>query len=370
MTIAYDAKRLFYNRTGLGNYSRALFTNFARRYPGNNYELFPFGKRSEAVDLPNQPDNTHYHWGGGALARQWGVTAKLDRLGVDIYHGLSNELPLNIHRARARSVVTVHDLIFRHYPETYPLVDRQLYAFKTRRACERADRIVAVSQSTKADIIAAYGTDPTKISVVPPVIHEAYFEPSVERTGDDVLATYGVPRDYILYVGTVERRKNLETALHAYAGISTKNRPPLVVVGKGGEYLRRCKQLANTLQLTRVHWLDYVAKAEDLHALYRLALFLLYPSRYEGFGMPVVEALLSNTPVLTSDSSALPEAAGPGGWLVDPESVEAIRHGMLALSQDAVLRTTLAEAGRRHAMANFAPEVLTDHLRLAYEYLM
>ena len=153
MTIAYDAKRMFYNRTGLGNYSRALFTHFAQCYPDYQYHLFPYGDGLGQFTPVHQSGNVRYHRGRGSIARQWGVTAEIDGLGVDIYHGLSNELPLNIRRAESRSIVTVHDLIFRSYPETYPVVDRLIYDFKTRRACSQADRIITVSESTKQDVI-------------------------------------------------------------------------------------------------------------------------------------------------------------------------------------------------------------------------
>ena len=370
MTVAYDAKRMFYNRTGLGNYSRALFAHFAGRYPAYRYELFPFATGPSIFDSTPRADNVRYRDNRGVLARQWGVTKELDALGVDIYHGLSNELPLNIRRTKARSVVTVHDLIFRYYPETYPVVDRLIYDFKTRRACRQADRIVTVSESTRKDVIEAYGIDADKITVIPPIIGGPYVESSTERSDGDVLTTYGLPREFLLSVGTVEPRKNLESTLYAYAQIPVDDRPPLVIVGKGGKYLRHCKSLAQTLRLSHIHWLDYVERVADLHALYRLALCLVYPSRYEGFGMPVVEALLSGTPVLTSATSSLPEAAGPGGWLVDPTDVEAIKEGIMALTQDAELRIKLAEAGKQHAETRFAPDVLTERLHAEYQSLI
>ena len=216
----------------------------------------------------------------------------------------------------------------------------------------------------------AYGVDPDKIKVIPPIIDTSFTEAGNARSDVDVLARYAIPREFILSVGTVERRKNLESALRAYARVPAGQRPPLVVVGKGGKYLRRCKALAQTLKLTHVYWLDYLELPEELRALYRLASFLLYPSKYEGFGMPVVESLLSGTPVLTSNTSSLPEAAGPGGWLVDPSDIDAIQQGIMALTQDAELRKRLATDGKRYVKTQFAPKLLTERLHAEYQSLM
>ena len=174
----------------------------------------------------------------------------------------------------------------------------------------------------------------------------------------------------MLIVGTVERRKNLERVLLALADIEREHRPALVVVGGGSDYKLHCRQLARDRGLDGVIWLDYLEREEELRVLYRRAMFLIYPSLYEGFGMPVAEALLSGTPVITSNVSSLPEALGPGGILVDPGNTAEVSKAILALTLDAELRGKLAELGRRYAREQFNPLRLSQRLDTVYRSVL
>ena len=178
LRIGYDAKRLFNNFTGLGNYSRTLLANLAEYYPDNAYFLYSpkIAKNDEThfflnsalfnVQLPKR--------GPGAYWRSVGIKRDLLKHKIQLFHGLSHEIPLGLEKANIRSIVTIHDLIFERFPEHYPFIDRKIYSLKFRYACRHADHIVAISENTKQDIIEFYDIPPEKISVIYQSCHERY----------------------------------------------------------------------------------------------------------------------------------------------------------------------------------------------------
>jgi glycosyltransferase involved in cell wall biosynthesis len=369
LAIGFDAKRLFNNVTGLGNYGRTLVRGLQELYPENEYVLFSpqLTKNDQTAFFLSQ--NFKQKTSGavpGALWRSFFLSGEIRRSKMDLFHGLSNELPAGIEKTGVKSVVTVHDLIFRFYKEDYPWVDRAIYDAKFRYACENADRIVAVSESTKNDIVTQYAVPKEKIAVVYQACDERFRREVPQTELEAVRSTYGLPPRYLLYVGTVNRRKNLLSLVQAMKELRGKSALPLVVVGNGKEYLRIVRKYAEGSGLRdRIVFMP-LAAPDDLPAIYRGAAVFIYPSRYEGFGLPVVEALLSRVPVITSRVSSLPEAAGPGARYIDPENPSSITEGITEILSSPVYARQLAEDGFRHAQ-QFNPADCSRKMMAVYQ---
>ncbi len=375
MVIAFDAKRIFNNFTGLGNYSRTLVKNLSELYPDNQYHLYTpkiNNKEEPAWFLNNRQFTIHTPKQRlKGLWRTFFISGELKNDKPDIYHGLSHELPVGIKTAGVKSVVTIHDLIFRQYPETYPFFDRMVYNAKFRYACQQADKVVAISKSTKTDIVHFYNIDPSRIEVIYQSCNPIYFSLQTEDNLAIVKRKYALPDDYILYVGSIEERKNLKSVLHGLAGLPVDLKLPLVVVGKGKSYKQECLQLAEKLGISgQIYWFTNLQSNSDLQAFYQAARVMVYPSLFEGFGLPVAEALLSNTPVITSGISSLPEAGGPATLYVDPKNVEEIKNSIIKVLTDSEMVRKMKAEGRRYAINNFSPEVVTRQMMDVYSNLV
>jgi glycosyltransferase involved in cell wall biosynthesis len=284
---------------------------------------------------------------------------------IDLYHGLSNELPLGIKMTGVKSVVTIHDLIFIRYPELYKGVDRQIYLIKFKKACRSADRIIAVSEQTKSDIVEFFGTPQEKISVVyqgcAPV-----FQNRVVATQIPDIKKYNLPKDYLLYVGTVEERKNLLNILKAIRSMPNEN---LVVVGNGKSYMKLCRDyvLDNGLG-SRVKFHSNVP-TEDLAEFYYGAKAFIYPSTFEGFGIPILEALFCKTPVITSRGGCFSESGGPSSIYIDPHSSAEIVQAVDRLNSDEELRLKMRNNGLKHAQ-QFKDENVAANLMGVYNRVL
>lgn len=370
--IGYDAKRLFNNFTGLGNYSRTLLKNLAAHYPGNEYYLFTprISQNQETaffLDNPafstRTPGRRH-----GALWRSFSIVKDLKQHQIQLFHGLSHEIPFGTGRAGIPTVVTIHDLAFRRYPSFYPLIDRHIYDFKFRFACRNAHRIVAISESTKKDIVEFYGVAPEKISVIYQSCHERFQEPAPTPVVEAALHKYRLPRDYFLFVGSLTERKNPLAILEAITQLPTDLQLPVVLVGEGAAYK------AKLLEYMRKHALErkvlFIKPAvEDLPALYRQAAVFLYPSYYEGFGIPILEALFAETPVITTNVSSLPEAAGPGSFLCTPGRPDEMAEGIRKILSDEAFRREMTAKGVQYAQ-RFRGGVPTAQLMELYEEVL
>lgn len=265
------------------------------------------------------------------------------------------------------SVVTIHDLGYHHFPQAHSRFQRSYLPWSTRWSAKAAHHLIAVSQTTATDLQRYYSTPTQKITVV----HEAISWPQITWAEHLVRTRYALPASYALYVGTLQPRKNLARLVQAYHQLL--QRQPLtfdlVLAGADGWDSGALRQLVTDLALSkRVHFPGYVAD-EALPALYYGARFFCFPSLFEGFGLPILEAQAHGVPVMTANNSALPEIAGDAALLVDPTDVDAIADAMLQLSQDEALRQRLIAAGyenvKRFSWEKAAQETLAVLLRVA-----
>jgi glycosyltransferase involved in cell wall biosynthesis len=349
--IGFDAKRAFHNASGLGNYSRDVLRILARHRPEHAYLAYnprparvPFAPAAAVeVRLPQ----TFLGRTFPAAWRQALILGDLRRDRIDLFHGLSAELPRGLARAGVPGVVTIHDLIFERMPELYAAVDRRIYRAKARRALAEARRVVAISEQTRRDLVELYGADPARVRVAYQGCHEAFQAPIPGDELERVTRERRLPSDFLLSVGTIERRKNLALAVGALRQLPAH--VALVVVGRPTAYLREVEQVAVSAgvqdRLVRLERVDM----RELAALYRLAIALVYPSRYEGFGIPIIEALFSGTPVVTSRGGCFEEAGGPGSAYVDPDDVDGFAAAVAGIVRDPDRREQMRAQGLAHA---------------------
>lgn len=372
MRIGYDAKRLYNNFTGLGNYSRNLLLNLGEFHPENEYLLYTQKVKSStetAALIEHEGMQTKFPSGFKPLWRTYGIGSQLKADSIDLYHGLSNEIPVAL--KGIKKIVTIHDLIFKIYPETYKTADRLIYDQKFGYACRNADHVVAISETTKQDIIRFYSIPEERISVIYQSCHPLYYRQQSKDQLAEVSSRLELPSRFMLYVGSVNERKNLLQIAKALEILRERTDVPLIVVGSGGDYKRKVEDflLSKNLQ-GRVLWYSSLSSNTDLQAIYQLATLFLYPSLYEGFGIPIAEALLSGTPVITSNCSCLPEAAGPHAELVDPTSATDLAAAIYRLFNDPELCAKRSSDGLKYALEKYDRKGLTDQMNDLYKRIL
>ena len=366
MKIGFDAKRLYNNFTGLGNYSRTTIDILTEYVPQHQYFLYTPKVTKNQVTLPYLqsakcrtclPEGTMK----GSLWRSYGLAADLQRDEIDLFHGLSNEIPTGLAKRGIPSVVTIHDVAFHTFKDMYRWHDRMIYHQKWKYACHHANHIIAISESTKADIIRFFEVPEEKISVIYQPVNKVYYEENVKNK------ELKNANPYMLYVGSVNSRKNLLGIVKAMELLPADLQIPLTIVGGGGSYKRQVEQYIAEHHMEHLfHWTSAI-DSMSLKQLYAQATLFLYPSFYEGFGLPVVEALLSGCPVLTSNTSSLPEAGGPCSLQVAPRNIEEIRDGIVRILTDDSLRRQMIEGGRQYALDKFHPETIAGQLANMYK---
>ena len=314
MKIAYDAKRFFHNTSGLGNYSRDLVRILSRYFPENEYLLLNKSQSERGADILERPDVRFVETSKGRMSRQFKMGKDAQRAGADIFHGLSGELPLRWDRNPIGKAVTIHDLIFVRYPQYYSFFDRKIHLWKFKKAVESADRVIAISEQTKRDIIQFLKVPELKVEVIYQGCHQAFKEQQPDDFITKTKEKFRLPEKFILNVGTIEERKNLLNVVIALKDTGI----PLVVVGKKTKYFKKVERFVQQNKM-EVHFLEGVSMKE-LAVMYKLAEIFIYPSLFEGFGIPVIESLFSKTVVITSNTSCLPEAGGPDSVYIDPKN--------------------------------------------------
>lgn len=369
--IAFDAKRAFLNNSGLGNYSRTIIKSLHFFYPNVQQILFTPKTNegnfvSEISKLPNIEINIPTQFIDSKIKSYWrsySITKQLIKNNVDVYHGLSNELPVNIKQFKGKKIVTIHDLIFLRYPHLYSFIDRTIYRKKFYAACKNADVIIAISEETKNDIIDFFNISADKIKVVYQSCDDVYYKVNSEQEIEEVVKQFSLPENYLLYVGTIEERKNLLTIIKSLKEVDSLI--PLVVIGKKTDYYKTVLNYISENKLNnRILFLENVSN-EQLPIIYKKAAIFIYPSIFEGFGIPILEALVSKTPVITNNSGCFPEAGGPNTIYVDPLDSKKMAQKINQLLQSESLRNEIAEHGYIYA-EKFKKEIIAKQLMSIY----
>jgi len=341
MKIAFDAKRFFHNTSGLGNYSRDLVRILSEYEPDNEYLLLNKNKSERGKEILEH-SNVHFIQASkGNLSRQLKMGKDAQKQGADIFHGLSGELPLKWDPKPIKKVVTIHDLIFVRYPQYYSFFDRKIHFWKFKKAADTADKIIAISEQTKRDIIQFLKVPETKIEVIYQGCHHAFKEQQSQELMQAVKEKFKLPERFVLNVGTIEERKNLLNIVKAINGTEI----PLVVVGRKTRYYQKIERFLKKNNMEKqVQFLEGVSM-DELAAIYKIADIFVYPSFFEGFGIPVIEALFSKTVVVTSNTSCLPEAGGKDSVYINPDNDLDIRAKLKFLWENESERKRREEKG-------------------------
>jgi glycosyltransferase involved in cell wall biosynthesis len=355
--IAFDAKRYFFNRTGLGNYSRRWVQLLAERSSGNDILLCTPKIPDPAPTLPPQcrllvPE----HFAPGY--REWFIGAQLNKQSVDLYHGLSNELPFSAASMRCRKLVSIHDLIFKRYPGFYRMPDRKIYDIKSRFACKHADLIIATSETTAADIQTFYRIPASRIRVVYQDVAPEFFQ--LQQSIQPRL----LEAPYFMFVSSFTGRKNHALLIEALHRIHRQTAHHLVLAGAQGPTLEICQRLAQSLGIgARVHFYPNIEQ-HSLMQLYRHADGFLLPSSFEGFGIPLAEAMAAGIPCAASDISVFRE--------VGRDACLYFRSGDRDAAAEAMLRLLMPEQraqllpGMRQASELFSADILWHNIKDIY----
>jgi glycosyltransferase involved in cell wall biosynthesis len=353
MRIALDYTSAITEPAGIGRYTRGLAQALAHLGPESDTFTFFTSER-----LP--PDQPAYELAPGRvlvrpighrnLTRLWHrlhipLPAELLMGACDLIHGPDFVLPPAL---LARRVVTIHDLAYRHFPEAaQPRIAAYLDT-ELPRALRAADHIIAVSEATARDLVEQFSFARERISVIYPGVDAAFTSPVDDITMEEMCRSYQLTLPFILAVGTIEPRKNYGRLIRAFAEASLRpDGPPLLVfAGRRGWLYDDVLEAASRADVAdRVRFLGYVPD-HHLPALYRAATALAMPSLYEGFGIPIIEAMATGTPVICSTAGALPEVVGDAAILVDPLDVEGLSDALLLVFTDATRRRELIERGK------------------------
>ncbi len=371
MKIGFDAKRAFLNQSGLGNYSRNILIALKNYFPENQYTLFTPEIKEEI--FPEQSDFDVVSPESSALKlfksvwRSFSLSRRLDKHELDLFHGLSHELPAGIQKTNVPSIVTIHDLIFLRYPEYYKSIDRKIYFQKVKLASENAHKIIAISNQTKMDIMRYLKVDASKIEIIHQCIAPVYFEPVDKNIEEQIVKKFNLPQEFILSVGTIEARKNQLNILKALKlkGIKTH----LVLIGKLTSYAAVLSDFIEKNGMDgQVTILNNVLDVE-LPYFYIKARMSLYISLFEGFGLPVIESMAMGCPAIVSNTSCLPETGGDAAIYCGPENVVEIGDSISRVLEDQKMYEDHVKKGLKHALY-FTPEKSAKALIEVYQKVL
>ena len=357
MRLAFNATALLSPLTGIGQYVFHLAGELLQT-PDVETDFFygTFWNKTRIVSkpvglaqaAPIMQKFTPYYTQISRLYRQHKFSQQLKTAKYDVYHE-PNHLPL---RFDGPTVITVHDLSWIRYPETHPAERVSMMNRYFEKALRQASALITDAEFVRQEIIGTFGVSPEKITAIPLGV-ESIFRPRAENETQDVLRTHGLlHKSYFLTVGTLEPRKNLSLVIRAYSALpkSTRKRFPLVVIGMTGWHSTEIEQLIAPLQCAGyIRQLGYISRS-DLATIMAGATTLIYPSIYEGFGLPPLEAMSSGTPVICSNVSTLPEVVGDAGILIDPHDSNALVRHLEAITSDQHLYSDLAVRARKRSL--------------------
>ena len=374
--IGFDALRALRNPTGLGNYSRGVLRGLRAVDPALDLHLFTTAPARPAyAELAGElgarlhlPPLVWQRRGFRAMWRTFRLGRAARRVGLDLFHGLSHEIPRDLPRTRLPSVVTFLDLIYHRHPEYFPVFDRHSYEWRYHWSAQHATAIIAISGQTRDDLIACYNIPAERIRVIPPARDPRFGRPCPAEACRAVRTQYDLPEQFLLSVGTLEPRKNQLLAIEAIARLGA-TAPMLVLVGRDGGSAAELGRVAQSRGVaSRVRILSGV-RSDELPALMQAAALFLYPSFIEGFGMPIVEALSAGVPVVTSAGGCFAEAGGAGSRYIDPTDPRGLADAIAEVLADPALAERMRVAGRRHA-ERFDGAALARRLLAVYDAVM
>jgi len=347
LEIYLDGKRFFYNHTGLGNYSRWLVNAYHQEFPEDHLVVLKPGKKHSKYSalLEDTDIKTLRYPSMAGMARSL-VSAKWipDKA---IYHGLSAEIPLNMGVKSRNGLITVHDVIFKARPQDYRWHDRMMYDFKLKFALERIPQVVAISLKTKQDLIEYYQVPEEKINIIYQNCDELFYQSQNPSEVNSISIMDNLPSVYWICVGSFNPRKNQESILSAYRCISEDLRIPVLMIGGGNDKSTFRKKVE---QSGFGKWFIFPEQISNMQlaVLYKKSIGLIYPSLYEGFGIPAVEALASGVPVIAHEGTAVEEAAGEGGLFVNTLIADQLSDAMMRIQESDSLRNALITKGLEH----------------------
>jgi glycosyltransferase involved in cell wall biosynthesis len=367
MKIGFDAKRIYHNATGLGNYSRDMVCVMSRYYTEALFYLY--NPKSKKIDrLENRPNvfevnpDSRFWRNFSSIWRQGPIVKQLLNDNIELFHGLSGEVPRGLKSANIKSVVTIHDLIFVRYPALYKYMDRKIHFKKFSFAAKQSDVIIAISEQTKRDIVDFLKIDPNKIVVIYQGCHKFFKEKPSDLFKKQVKEKYKLPDRFILSVGTIEERKNLLTTVKAVKDIDEK----LIVIGGKTKYYETVKKyIAENEMENKVIFLENV-DLKELVCIYQMSSLFVYPSLFEGFGIPIIEALYSKTPVITSKGGCFSEAAGPNSFYVDSLNEVELRDKIVEILSNDDLANEMKEKGYQFVQ-KFNDSVIANEIMNVYK---
>lgn len=366
MRLGFDGKRAANNLTGLGNYSRSLIEHLAKGFPQNQYFIYTPKAKANILKFPlfkreniflKLPQRAKFLW------RSFGVKHQLLKDKIDLFHGLSYEIPFGLQKTGIKNIVTIHDLIFLRKPQYYQPIDRLIYDYKSKYACKNADQIIAISEKTKQDIIELYNISPAKIEVIYQSCDDSFKNAATATQKEEVKLKYALPDKYLLSVGTIEPRKNILAIVKAMPKINADFK--LIIIGKEKPYADKVKLEIERLGLAdRVIFLKNIP-FKDLPSIYQMASLFVLPSYYEGFGIPIIEALYSQVPVVAATGSCLEEAGGRDSLYVNPDDFEGFATAINSVLADSSLQQKMKQKGLQYVQ-KFNDQTISEQLMACY----
>ncbi|MEW5718373.1 MAG: glycosyltransferase family 1 protein [Chloroflexota bacterium] len=347
MRIGIDARLVFYHQAGIGQYILRLTQALAQNNRDDTFVIFKSRKDHTPIVAQSNFKRQDMWTPSHHRIERWAMSVELAPFALDVLHSPDFIPPA---WTRCPSVITMHDLAFMLYPRFLTRESARYYG-QVDVAARRADHIIAVSESTKRDTIRLLGVPESKVTVIHEAAHPLFEPIADDSAGEFVRAHYNLPSEFILFVGTIEPRKNLPTLLRAFRRLrdNYKSEAVLAIAGNRGWLVEQVDQVIAELRLgDTVRFLGNV-RNEELVYLYNAAKLFVFPSLYEGFGLPPLEAMACGTPVIVSNVSSLPEVVGDAGLLIDPEDVEALTVAMWRVLTDDKLRRELSEKGLKRA---------------------
>ena len=367
MRIGYDAKRIFHNNTGLGNYGRDLVRILSSTPYIKQFALFNTKKSNLEHKVVLDKSTIIYPKGWfwktfPSLWRLFGQWKQINNNKVDVYHGLSGEIPIQVRNSSIPKIVTIHDLIFLSHPQYYNFFDKIIYKLKFKYAVNTANHVIAISEQTKKDIVNYLKIDENKITVIYQGCNAVYKKQYSSKELLVVRQKFKLPQQFILNVGTLQERKNALTLIKAIKNTNYN----LVLVGSEKRYAKKLHYyIAQNNLHNQVIFIKNVS-SKELAMIYQNASVFCYPSICEGFGIPIIEALYSKLPVIITKGGCFPEAAGPDSYYVDPLNIQEIKTAITELFENPDQRKKMAEKGYEYVQ-QFSDENVAHNLIRFYK---